>query len=93
MNFPKWVDQPRSKKARATNRLKYLLTILAANATGRQSMRALAEKVGLDHSTLSGHIRKGSFPKKSATLIELKIGRDTIKHEDLMDPLSISQTG
>lgn len=93
MEFPKWVDSPRSKKARAANRLKYILTVIANQTTGRPTMRALSEHVGLDHSTLSTHIRRGAFPKKSATLIEAKLGRDVVKHEHLMDPLSIAQAG
>lgn len=92
MKFPHWVDQPRSKDARASNRLKFIITTLAVHATGRQSMRALAEVVGLDHSTLSLNIRRGSFPEKSAALIEEKFGRKLVKREYLMSPLAITST-
>ena len=93
MNFPHWVDAPRSKKTRATNRLKYLLSVLANNLTGRQSMRALSEHVGLDHSTISIYIRRGAFSEKAAKLIEEKLGRAAVRHEQLTDPLSIEKTG
>jgi hypothetical protein len=93
MRFPLWVDGKRmSKAARASARLKYMLSMLAAHVDGRQSMRALGDRVGLNHSTLSLYIRRGSFSESAARKIEEKIGRETIPFEYLVAPLDIAAT-
>jgi hypothetical protein len=90
MEIPTWVDaKKRSKSAKATARLKFMLTYLAAKNTGRGSMRALAELVGLDHSTLSTYIRRGAFSEAAAQRIEAKLGAKQITADMLVDPLSI----
>lgn len=95
MQFPAWVEGGRMSKAqRATARLKFILNHLALHYTGRNSMRALAEKVGYDHSTLSTYIRRGSFSQQAADEIVEKLEcTATIKAEHLVDPLSIINAG
>ena len=91
MKIPHWVDARKRKKTeRASARLKYVLGVIAATHTGRQSMRALAEKVGMDHSTLSTYIRRGAFSVAAAQRIECTFGRDVVTCEFLLDPLSIA---
>lgn len=94
MHFPAWVEAGRKTKAqRATARLKFIVTHLALHYTGRNSMRALAEKVNYDHSTLSLYIRRGSFSEQAAEEIVTKLGcAKDVKASDLVDPLSISAT-
>lgn len=89
MIFPAWVDKPRSKAQRATNRLKYILSQLAIGATERNSMRALGEVVGLDHSTLAIYVRRGQFSEKAARKIEAKFGSDVCPATHLTNPLNI----
>jgi hypothetical protein len=92
MRFPAWVDGPRKTKAqRATARLKFIIFSLSAG-TERMSARCLAEKVGLDHSTISGYIRRGAFSPNAAAKIETALGRKTIRAEYLTDPLNIPTT-
>lgn len=91
MQFPHWADAPNlSKKRRASMRLRYLISTLALQATQRTSHRALAAKVGIDHSTISKAVRDGGFSHYSAALIENTLGRQHVRAEWLTDPLSIS---
>jgi transcriptional regulator with XRE-family HTH domain len=87
MQIPSWVDAKKRRKAdKASARLKYILTLTAAKHTGRQSIRALAERCGMNHSTISLYIRKGAFSEKAAKRIEEVIGREEIAAEFLMNP-------
>jgi hypothetical protein len=89
MLIPAFVEAGRkTKKAKASARLKFVLTNLAAQHTSRSSMRALANLVGLDHSTLSTYIRRGSFSKPAADRIEERIGAvSNITAAELIDPM------
>jgi hypothetical protein len=88
MRFPAWVEGARTPKAqRATNRLKYILSDLALQHTGRNSMRALAEHVGYDHSTFSMYIRRGAFTEQAAQVLAALA--PSLKVTYLTDPLSI----
>lgn len=88
MQIPSWVEKnARSKNAKASARLKYTLTLLAAKHTARQSIRALAEKVGMDHSTISFYIRRGAFSEKAAKRIEENLGSKEITAAFLRNPL------
>jgi lambda repressor-like predicted transcriptional regulator len=89
--IPPFVDRNKKKSERASARLRYMLAVLAAKHTGRQSMRALSEMVGLDHSTLSTYIRKGSFSERSANRIAEAIGTDEITADMLMNPLEVGR--
>lgn len=90
MEFPKWADAPKMKKAdRASGRLRYLLMTLALTHTGKNSVRALSTIVGLNHSTLSKYIKQGFFTEKAAAQVQLRIG---FSAAFLMDPLSIPNT-
>ena len=90
MQFPPWADGPKlSKKRRATLRLKYMISRLALIASVRQSHRALGERCGLDHSTISMYVRRGAFSPNAAAVIEQAMGRNNIRAEWLTDPLNI----
>lgn len=90
MHIPKWVEKGlRTKADKAVARLKYVTASLAARHTERNSVRGLAEMVGLDHSTISIYIRRGKFSQKAADLIVQKLGDKTLTATMLTDPLSI----
>ena len=90
MKIPQSVDrQNRTKAARASARLRFMLRFVAVQHTHRASMRALGELVGLDHSTLSTYIRVGKFSESAAKRICDKVGHDTISVEMLVNPLSL----
>lgn len=95
MRFPAWVDGPRKTKSqRASARLKYIINTLAAQHTDRGSIRALALRVGLDHSTISLYITAGKFTETAAVKIIAALAcvpRD-LKPSYLTDPLSIPTT-
>lgn len=88
MQIPSWVDAKKRRKAdKASARLKYILTLTAAKHTGRQSIRALAERCEMSHSTISLYIRRGSFSEKAAKRIEEIVGQKEITAAFLMNPL------
>jgi hypothetical protein len=90
MQFPLWADNPKlSKKRRATLRLKYIISHLSLMVSARQSHRALGEACGLDHSTISMYVRRGGFSQNAASMIETTMGREHVRAEWLVDPLSI----
>lgn len=93
MQIPHFVEAGRkTKKAKASARLKYVLSNLAAQHTSRSSMRALGDLVGLDHSTLSAYIRRGSFSEPAAKRIEDRLGLDSdITAAELMDPMTMER--
>ena len=91
MQFPPWVDQPRTKKARAKNRLKYIIGILAMQATGKASVRAFAEHIGLNHSTISIYIGRGKFSEQCASHIQTQMP-GLVQAADLINPLEINAT-
>ena len=90
MQIPAWVEKGlRSNAAKSTARLKFIVGNIAARHTGRASMRALAEKVGLDHSTISGYIRRGAFSPQAAQAIVSKLNDPTISATMLTVPLTL----
>lgn len=90
LRFPPWVENQGTDEARAVARLRYLVARAAVEATGSQSVRALAKKIEMDHSSISTAIRRGYFSEDMAKAIEAAIGRSSvIKIEYLTDPLKI----
>lgn len=90
MQFPPWADRPDlTPKERCQQRLAYLVSRLALFVDPRNSHRALAEFVGIDHSTISTSIRQGYFSPYIAKRIEGSLGRQQVRAEWLVDPLSI----
>ena len=97
MQFPEWADGPKlTKHQRAVGRLKYLIMQLSIEHTGRNSMRAFGELVGLDHSTLSKYVKWGSFTEKAASQVQVRLaakkGAIVVTAEMLMNPLTITKT-
>lgn len=96
MKFPQWADGPKlTKQQRAEGRLKFLIFTLAIEHTGRNSMRAFGEVVGLDHSTLSKYVKWGAFTEKAASQVQVRLngkGTTPVTVEMLMNPLSIDKT-
>lgn len=93
MQIPHWVEKGlSSKQKKASARLKWIVGNIAARHTGRASMRALAEKVELDHSTLSGYIRRGAFSQPAAERIVAALKDDSVTVLMLTQPLSIPVT-
>lgn len=83
-DFPPIIEAIPSPTARASARLRHMLETLAMQVTARRSMRALAEHVGLDHSTLSYYIRVGRVSQDGATLISEKVGAHVVTAKQLM---------
>lgn len=91
--IPTWVDKKaRSKAEKASARLDYLLGLIAAIHTDRKSIRGVAEKVGLDHSTISLYIRQGKFSEKAAARMVAGIKDEHLTVAMLTDPLSIGKS-
>lgn len=91
MNIPTWVDTKNRGSKRASARLRYVMNVLAAKHTGGGSMRALAEKVSLDHSTISLYIRRGSFSQSAAERVVKMLKTDEVTVDMLINPLDIGK--
>lgn len=92
LKIPLWVEKGlKTNKAKATARLKFILTNLAARHTGRASLRALADRVGLDHSTLSVYTRAGAFSEKAASTFVANLNDPMITVEVLTKPLEVER--
>lgn len=89
VRFPQWVDAHKKDEQRASARLRYLINRAAVEATGRQSVRGLCEKIAMDHSSISFAIRRGYFTEQMAQAIEAAVGRAVVKAEYLIAPLKI----
>lgn len=89
MQFPEWVDKPRSQKARNANRLRYLIRFLALQIDKKASMQNVADQVGLTHATVSGYVRQGYFSQKCANLFEQTFGKKLCAAQWLVDPTTI----
>lgn len=93
MDIPNWVDKgKRSKGERATARLKYIISTLAARHSPRCSMRGLADMVGLNHSTIAIYVRRGAFSSLAAERIVEKLNDPTLTTAMLIDPMSIPKS-
>lgn len=79
----------RRQEERATALLKYLIRKLALQHTERGSMRALSEKVSLDHSTVAIYVRQGRFSQSAAERIVNSLGDPELKVSYLTEPLSL----
>lgn len=96
MNFPKWVDDPElDDQGRARARLKYLIYRAATRNCGRPSLKALARKCEVDHSTLAYGLRKGKLSDSVARKLCDGAGVDEhgaalLDFEDLKFPLRIT---
>lgn len=89
MRFPEWVDACTDDTERARNRLQYIVARAAIEVTGKNSVRALARKAGIDHSVISYSIRRGQFSAEAAVKLEDFAGRNLLPHEWLRNPLQI----
>lgn len=89
VRFPQWVDAHKKEDQRASARLRYLISVAAVEATGRQSVRGLCERIEMDHSSVSSAIRRGYFTEQMAKAIEAAVGRKVIRFEYLIAPLKI----
>lgn len=74
-DFPPIIEAIVDPNERASARLRHMLETLSMMVTARRSMRALAEHVGLDHSTLSYYIRVGRISEDGANTIVKKLGQ------------------
>jgi hypothetical protein len=90
MILPPCVDGNRLPiKARKSRRLKYMLTLALLNTNMSTSMHRLAELCGYDHSSIFNAIKRGSLTYEMAKAIEDCLGRDHIKFEHLIEPMSV----
>lgn len=88
MKFPLWVLRT-AKKNQASARLRYLVYRLALDNCPRPSVRAVCELAGIDHSTVTTYITRGSFSSKLALEFQERFGRDLAAAEWLTSPLNI----
>ncbi len=89
MHFPVWIDHGKNDLARAQCRLKYMLNRVGLEVFGCTTMRGLAKKVGIDHSSLHNACTRGYFTEPMATQIEEAVGRKHLRREYLCKPLEI----
>jgi hypothetical protein len=91
MTLPACVDGSRlSVKTRKSRRLKYMLTLALLNTHMSTSMHLLAKLCGYDHSSIFNAIKRGSLTYEMAKAIQDCLGREHIKFEHLLDPMSVS---
>lgn len=97
MYFPDWVEKGcRTRRQRATARLKFILFTATYDLTGMRGPRVLAPIVGLDFSTIYLYIREGAFSETAAAKIvdALAIHKDKLSVPfstvDLIAPLEIT---
>jgi len=91
MKFPAWVESPpeQAEDARASKRLQYIIKQAAIGLVPDGSMSKFACLCAVDRTSMHTHIRNGSFSAAMAVAIEKAVGREMIRHEDLMRPLEI----
>ena len=89
MKFPVWVDKSPNDTQRARNRLQYIIARAAIEVTGKNSVRALAQRAGIDHSVISYSVRRGQFSADAAVKLEDFAGRHLLPNEWLRHPLNI----
>lgn len=96
MKFPEWVDDPQlDDQGRAQARLKYMIYRAATRNCGRPSLKALARKCDVDHSTLAYGLRKGRLSDAVARKLCDGVGNDEagmplLDFENLKFPLRIA---
>jgi hypothetical protein len=90
MRFPNWVDDYEDDATRACARLRFLMTNIAHDLTGRGTLRQFAKLVDIDHSTLAYSVRRGECSEASAMKIEEKLGRKVAPNEYFRKPLEIN---
>lgn len=91
MYFPERVEKGcRTKRQRATARLKFILSSAAFDHTGKVGLRGLAKIVGMDYTTLYLYVREGSFSESAADKIAAKL--PAVDRAMLISPLEIIQS-
>lgn len=91
MKFPQWVGTGQTTRV-ASNRLRFLLLKLSEGLEDKESLSAVARKAGISRQLLNQGIQRGHFSTKTASQIEKKFGRDVVRKEHLVFPLSIEAT-
>lgn len=90
MHFPVWIDAARhSRLKRAQLRLKFILNMAGMMKHGKTSIHEIARHIDCDHSSVFNAIRRGYFTTPMAEKIEQHFGRDLVRFEWLVEPLSI----
>jgi hypothetical protein len=94
MYFPEWVEKGcRTKKERATARLKFILSDAAFGLTGKTGLRGLEKIVGVDYTTMHLYIRNGAFSETIAerivTALKARDSGSPIAADMLIKPLEI----
>lgn len=90
MNIPDHILRgKRSKADKSSAILKFVILNLAAQHTDRASVRSLAKRVGLEHSTISIYIRRGQFSPAAAERIVRELAVTDVKPDHLINPLAL----
>lgn len=90
MFFPKWVEAPKNKDQKASNRLRFLILTLALHHGSRPTLRSFGTDLGINHTLLWKYIDAGSFSRPLAALIIKTTGTKLITADDLVYPLEIT---
>lgn len=95
MKFPSWVETPKSqpKQELASKRLSYMLMHAALQTVPKGCMTKFAAHCNVDRSSLYKFCERGEISARTATAIERVVGREVIRHEWLMNPLSVKNQG
>lgn len=90
MKFPTWTRRTGlTRQERAAKRLRYIVYRLAIEVCETPTIRALAERGGIDHATISCALRAGRFSEELAARFEAAFGRKLVRKDELIDPLAI----
>lgn len=77
MKFPQWVDDPKHDNLQRTQaRLSYLIGDAAARMCQNGSVRKLAERAGVDRTTIYYAIRAGEVGESLAAKLQEGAGYD-----------------
>lgn len=93
MQFPPSDNTHTNDEDRARGRLRYLMQRAALRATGRASVRALADAIGMNHATLGDCIKNNRCTPGVALKIEDLVGKDHTPNEWLRFPLEVIADG
>jgi len=86
--YPEWVNKGRGKQVRASNRVRYIINRLAAEVGPKNSIRAIADAIKMDYSTLCVYMIRGYFSPRTADKLEKCFGPDWAPSHILQDPLA-----
>lgn len=90
MKFPTWTRRTGlTRQERSAKRLRYLIYRLAIEVCETPTIRALGDKAGIDHSSISCALRTGRLTAEMADKFEKAFGRKLVNKAAFLDPLNV----